>query len=282
MLVSFRSEAFAHFSARFYKTEMSDSSPFALEGKVTVDRTELEWRYEPTDFFEAPYRHGERDFELKIESGTAVANLGVTTEPPPSDLDARVRALVKSLFLVRQLQLHKNYKLEGPKIVRYSSGIKNVTLEVGSAVLALTGGRVDFTIHDAAGNLVRDSKAERIAQDTSLLDVLAPKLQHSSTLQSLFDSYSRSVADPADEFTHLYEIRDALSTYLGGKPRTLRALGISESDWSRFGFLTNAERLEQSRHRGNHPIGRRQATDEELNEARTLARQWIIAFARKV
>jgi hypothetical protein len=29
-------------------------------------------------------------------------------------------------------------------------------------------------------------------------------------------------------------------------------------------------------------IGRRQATDEELNEARTLARQWIIAFARTV
>ena len=249
---------------------------------MTGDRTELEWTYEPADFFEAPYRHTERDFELKIESGKAVATLGVTTDPLPSHLEASVRSFIKSVFLVRQLQLHRNYKLEGPKIVRYSSGRENVTLEVQSAFHALTSGRVDITIHDAAGNLIRDSKVERIAEETSLLDLLALKLQHSSTLQSLFDSYSRSVADPSDEFTHLYEIRDALSTYYGNKRRTLRALAIPESDWNRFGFLTNAARLEQSRHRGNHPMGRRQATDDELNEARTLARQWIIAFARTV
>ncbi|SRR6266511_3249116 len=77
---------------------------------MTIDRTELEWTYEPKDFFEAPYQYAEVDFELKIESGKALATLTV----PTLDLEARVRSLVESVFLVRQLQLHRSYKLEGP------------------------------------------------------------------------------------------------------------------------------------------------------------------------
>jgi hypothetical protein len=36
---------------------------------MNQDRTELEWNYEPTDFFEAPYQYAEIDFELEIDSG---------------------------------------------------------------------------------------------------------------------------------------------------------------------------------------------------------------------
>ena len=80
---------------------------------MTVDRTEFEWSYEPTDFFETPYRQAGRDFDLVIDSGTAMANLTVPTDPVPSDLEACVRSFVENVFLSRQLQLHRNYKLEG-------------------------------------------------------------------------------------------------------------------------------------------------------------------------
>ncbi|HEY7784233.1 MAG TPA: hypothetical protein VIB00_05885 [Pyrinomonadaceae bacterium] len=36
---------------------------------MAVDRTGLEWAYEPPDFFEAPYRRAARDFDLTIDSG---------------------------------------------------------------------------------------------------------------------------------------------------------------------------------------------------------------------
>lgn len=246
---------------------------------MNQDRTELEWKYEPTDFFEAPYQYAEIDFELKIDSGRAKAML---TAPTPSDREARVRSLVKSLFLIRQLQVHRNYTLEGPTISRYSSGHKNVVIEVGSAVMTLTSGSVDFIIQDPAGNVVRDSKAERIADDTSLLNLLAPKLQLSATLRNLMASYSKAVADPADEFVHLYEIRDAISHYYGSEHAAHQALGISKNKWQRLGFLANVEPLEQSRHRGIHLQGHRPATSQELDEARKLVREWITAFARTV
>ena len=246
---------------------------------MNQDRTELEWNYEPTDFFEAPYQHAEIDFELKIESGGAKA---VLTAPTPSDREAHARSLVKSLFLIRQLQVHRNYTLEGPTISSYSLGHKNVFIEVGSAVITLTSGSVDFIIQDSAGNVVRDSKAERIAEDTSLLNLLAPKLLLSTTLSNPVASYSKAVTDPADEFLHLYEIRDAISDYYGSEHAARQALGISKNQWQRLGHLANVEPLEQSRHRGKHSQGHRPATSQELDEARKLVREWIIAFARTV
>jgi hypothetical protein len=246
---------------------------------MNQDRTELEWNYEPTDFFEAPYQYAETDFELEIDSGRAKATL---TAPTPSDREAHVRSVVKSLFLIRQLQVHRNYTLEGPTISMYSAGHKNVVVEVGSAIMTLTSGSVDFIIQDPAGNVVRDSKAERIAEDTSLLNLLAPKLQLSATLRNLMASYSKAVADPADEFLHLYEIRDAISHYYGSEHAARQALGIGENKWKRLGLLANVEPLEQSRHRGKHSQGHRPATSQELEEARKLVREWIIAFALTV
>jgi hypothetical protein len=141
------------------------------------DRTELEWNYEPRDFFEAPYEYAESNFELRIDSGRAIAIL--TTA---ADLETHVRSFVKNTFSVRQVQVHRSYTLEGPTMSRYSSGHKNVTVEVGSAVMALTSGRVDFIIQDPAGNVLRDSKAERIADDTSLEDSLPAIQKRSRTL----------------------------------------------------------------------------------------------------
>ncbi len=249
---------------------------------MTVDRTELEWTYEPKGFFETPYRHAERDFELKIDNGTAVATLIIPTDPVPADLEESVRTLVENSFLVRELQLHRKAKLEGPRIYQHSAGRKDVSIRLEGVSAVGMIGQLDFIVSDAEGDIKHDSKAERIAEHTSLLDLLAPKLQQSETLQAIFVSYSKSVDDPDDEFTHLYEVRDALSNHYGNDENARRALGISKSDWSRFGVLTNVEPLEQGRHRGNHPHGRRPATDEELDEARNLARQWIITFARTV
>jgi hypothetical protein len=152
----------------------------------------------------------------------------------------------------------------------YSAGHKNVVVEVGSAIMTLTSGSVDFIIQDPAGNVVRDSKAERIAEDTSLLNLLAPKLQLSAPLRNLMASYSKAVADPADEFLHLYEIRDAISHYYGSEHAARQALGIGENKWKRLGLLANVEPLEQSRHRGKHSQGHRPATSQELEEARKL------------
>ena len=249
---------------------------------MTPERTELEWTYDPADLFEAPYQHAGIDFDLLVDAGRAVATLRVPQEPVSPDVEEGVRAVLESVFLVRQLQIHRQYSLKGPRTYQHSAGRKNILIRAGIVATVCTAGRADFIVTDTAGNIVRDSRVERIAEHSSVLDSVAPKLVRSATLRSLFASYSRSVTDPNNELVHLYEIRDALAGHYGSEQSARDALGISKGEWQRIGVLANVEPLEQGRHRGRHPTGRRAATESELNEARQLARRWLMAFAQTV
>jgi hypothetical protein len=151
-----------------------------------------------------------------------------------------------------------------------------------SGTLAITGQPVDFKITGPNGHVIRDTKADRVDDHTAMLDAVAPKIAGSPTLRAMLDSYSRAVDDPGDELVHLYEIREALSKHYCGETAARDALGVNKTDWQRLGLLANVEPIEQGRHRGKHPLGRRPATSGELHEARALARRWIRAFARTI
>ena len=71
----------------------------------------------------------------------------------------------------------------------------------------------------------------------------------------------------------------SLAKHYGVELGVCKALGISGSEWKRLGVLANVEPLEQGRHRGEHVGGRRDATADELEEARSIVRKWIIAVA---
>ena len=246
------------------------------------DRTELEWVYQPHDLFEAPYRHSSSEYALLLEGGRAIATLTLPQEPLDPELEVRITNDLEGTLLVRQLQVHRAYALEGPRIYQHTEGRKNVAIRVGSASLVVSGGQADFVHRDAAGNVLRDTKAERIAEHTAMLDAVAPKSARSSTLLGLLTGYARSVSDPPNELVHLYEIRDALSTHYRGQQNARAALNIAQSEWRRLGVLANVEPIEQGRHRGEHVAGRRDATAAELQEARSIVRTWITAFASRL
>ena len=131
-----------------------------------------------------------------------------------------------------------------------------MAITVGAAFVVVSGGQADFVHRDAAGNVLRDTKAERIAEHVAMLDAVAPKLARSATLRELLRSYSRCVSDPSNELVRLYEIRDALATHYGGEQNACTALNISRPEWRRLGVLANVEPIEQGRHRGQHVAGR--------------------------
>jgi hypothetical protein len=243
------------------------------------ERTELEWVYQPRDLFEVAYRDVGVDCEIVIDDGRAVATLSVSQDPVDRELEERILGHLEAVFLVRQLQVHRVYDLQGPRIYQHAGGRKDIAIRVGAACVVMSGSRTDVVHRDAAGNVLRDTKAERIAEHTAILDSVAPKLAMSSTLRGLLTSYSRSVSDPSNELVHLYEIRDALATHYGGETNACAALSIRRSEWRRLGVLANVEPIEQGRHRGEHVAGRRDATAAELEEARSIARRWIVAFA---
>jgi hypothetical protein len=246
---------------------------------MALDRTELVWAYIPVAYFEEKYVASGSDYDLAIEEGRAVAVLRVPQDPVPADLEARIEAHVKSVFLVRQVQNRREYSLERASVFQYVAGAKNVTVRAGTGTLRIDGGQLDFVHRDAAGNIVRDSKAERIAANDAFVNTVAPKLSRSPTLHAALTSFSRSISDPADELVHLYEVRDALAKHYGSEDAARAGLGISKTEWQRLGILANAAPLEEGRHRGKHIKGRRNATQAELDEARTLTIKWITAFA---
>jgi hypothetical protein len=89
------------------------------------------------------------------------------------------------------------------------------------------------------------------------------------------------VEDPANEFLHLHEIRDALKTEFGGEQAARTTLGIERTAWSEFRRLANAEPVKQGRHRGKRagePL--RDATALELSHARSFASNLIEEYMR--
>jgi hypothetical protein len=248
---------------------------------VTPERTELEFTYEPADFFEAPYRSETAEYDLLFEEGAAVATLRSAQNPVDAVLEKKVATHIQNILLARQLQVRCTYKLQGPRISQYGAGKKDVAIRIGSDDIVAIGDHADHTVTDPAGHIIRDTRAQRIAEESAALDLLAPGPLRSPTLRGILESYSRSISDPGDELVHLYEVRDALSAHYGNEVNARTALGITKGEWGVLGLLANVEPLEEGRHRGKQPV-RRPATQAELEKARRIVRHWIMAFAQKL
>jgi hypothetical protein len=246
---------------------------------MVAERTELEWTYRPTDFFEVPYTEPNLDYSWSIDKGKAVATLQFVQEPVDPVVEDHVEGYLRSVFLVRKMQTRREFYLdERATIYQYNAaGNKVIVLRASApAHLTIKGGQPDILITAADGTMVVDTKAERI----SMLSTVASKAAQSPSLRRMLQSYSQSVSDPENELVHLYEIRDALHEHYGNNTKAKTALGIAHQDWQRLGNLASNEPLLQGRHRGKHLAGLRSATASELEEARTLASNWIMAFVR--
>jgi len=142
----------------------------------------------------------------------------------------------------------------------------------------MSGGSVDFRITDKDGNIIADSKRDRIERKKSLADLVSAHRASDGLLAAMLRSYAESVRDPNNELVHLYEIRDALAVKFRGEKPARAALAITESQWSRLGQLSNSEPLRQGRHRGKTGEALRDASEGELIEARGIARAMIEAY----
>jgi hypothetical protein len=127
--------------------------------KMTTERTELEWSYDPADLFEAPYQRVETDFDLLIDTGRALATLKIPQEPISREMEGKIRGAIENVFLVRQLQTHRKYKIEGPRFYQYFEGRKDTGVRPNTETMKIESERVDFILADSTGKAVRDSKS---------------------------------------------------------------------------------------------------------------------------
>lgn len=152
----------------------------------------------------------------------------------------------------------------------------DVWVSAASGLHMVCGFPADFTIRDGDGNVIKDSKAERLFDNREFREQCLRHVEN-QVLEGLLASFSRALADPADQMTHLYEIRDALSRHFGGDREAKQELGLTRAKWSDLGRIANKEPIEESRHRGDHPV-RRPVTEEERTRVIDFSRSMIRAY----
>lgn len=233
----------------------------------------LEWTYTPANFFETPFEHAGDGYKLTINDGKAIATL---TGSAGSPLFSRIHDELNAIFLGAQLTNHKPYTLSDYRTIRTRpDGTREIGITVGSAIDLR--GSFDATVRDAHGNVKVDTRAERIRERKEFA-LLAAKHRDNPAIHAILKSYNTAVNDPDNELVHLYEIRDALSKKCGGEKGARTTLGIAKADWKRLGELANDAPIRQGRHRGAKVGQLRDATHAELTEARTIAKNMILAY----
>ncbi|MBZ5565847.1 MAG: hypothetical protein LAP13_25935 [Acidobacteriia bacterium] len=242
----------------------------------------LEWTYTPTEFFEEAIHIGHEDYQMKIEGGKVEARIRPDIyDKIPMMRDALHEAL-NFRFLSRQFLTHKLYSLSKSSESRlYPDGRKNVRIFAESIMMTCAVGSADILLKDTNGNVIIDSRQDRVHREKELGTLVEKHRSKDKLIALLLKSYSDAVNDPKNELVHLYQIQEALTTRFGKKKAPTK-LGIDPTQWDGFKALADDKPLRQGRHRGRNADKLRDATEAELEQARTFVRKLIEAYLRYI
>jgi len=256
-----------------------DLSPTRLRiSAVSDDLVEIQWTFTPPELFEERTELDSAGCSFAIESGTVTARAPLASGTPEElrTYCNEIHQRLDALFLAAQMLAHVPYTLSRPggiKCLRPDGRVDAFAFAEG-VTMTMSTGRADARSTDAAGNVITDTRKERIAGRRALAARAAAHVAD-DVANAILRSYAAAVNDPRNELVHLYEIREALSTRFGGEQLTRKVLGISAGDWSDLGRLACNEPILQGRHRGKHPGNLRAATPDELSAARKIGREMI-------
>jgi hypothetical protein len=239
----------------------------------------LEWTYSPSDYFEETIHITHDKYEINIDGGKVQARI----KPENYDKDHKMRDVLhdnlNARFLGAQLFTHRAYELSKASMYQlHSDGRKDYTLFAESCVMEMSLRTVDLIVKDKDGNVISDSRRERIEAKNRLSELTGKWCDKDPLVDYLLNIYSMSIKEPNNELVHLYEIREALSKRFAVEDAARKAIGVSNNKWRRLRQLANDENLRQGRHRGKSLGALRDATEEELKEARNIARNLVESY----
>jgi len=239
----------------------------------------LEWRYEPKNCIEEPYPIQEVDYVIDIDNGTAKVILDFKYENDRNIIEKIRHRLEKEIQII-QLLIDKPCKLIDyePRETWYHADGRIERIISTNANLDTSSMSIDFLVIGEDGTIRQDTRKERLENQRLLLDLINKHIDRDATLEAIIKSYSAALKDPENEFIHLYEISEALEKRFGKEKYAREKLKITDKNyWGKIGKLAN-EPLRQSRHRGNFVGKLRDATPEELTEARQIAKAMIQSY----
>ena len=243
-------------------------------GKIT-----LEWCYTPADFFEVKITDLPLDYDHMIENGEISVSMDLDEYQRNPNIQDQFHEMLISYFKGANLIIRKPFTLtRAGGMIIYSDGRKGHILQAEPLIMMTSFGSVDCYVIDSNGKIKIDTKRARLNR-TRRFGELSVKYRISDpVVESLLSSFEKSLNNPNTALVHLYEILDSLKKRFGGQNAAQKAIGISDTTWNNLKTLSNGKPLNQGRHSGQHIGALRDATESELNEARDLAEEMVVAY----
>jgi hypothetical protein len=239
----------------------------------------IEWGYAPENFFEGPIKVQNSDYCYTIENGKVTLIIKKELFEKDPNIKDSINKEIEGYFLGAQTFYHKSFKLDNSSLLMiYPDEKKNLIISVESGVLCHFLDTVDLIQKNAKGNIIHDSKAARVKSAKEFCWLAAKYLSRDEVAKAILNSYKSAVADPDNEFVHLYEIGESLVSHFGNSDLLRKALKVSKGEWKRFGYLANEAPLLEGRHRGKRPGKLRKATPIELKETRDTSKKLISSY----
>ena len=238
-----------------------------------LETVSLEWTYSPKDYFEEPIKIENDQYVLEINSGDVRITMDSVVFNQDSNIHKRLERKVLAHFLGCQVTSCKIFNFSGSRVIRNHSNENGaIFLKIEDEVKIQDS--ADVITQDTHGKTIGDTKSDRMREQREFAG-LSAKYSEDDALEAMLLSNHASVNDPDNAFIHLYEIREILSKRFCGEKNAKEKLMISRADWSRLGKLSNDEPIKQGRHRGKNFESSRDATEEELKEARQIVKNLI-------
>jgi len=251
-----------------------------------VIKIHLEWKYTPVNYFEEPINIKGDGFQLSISDGVALAKIEPLLHSRKPEIKEELTRLIENRLHALQIISHRDFTLSKPSRTDLKEdGTRGIFLQIDELAIATSICPVDLIIRDKNGNIVTDTKQERVDRQNWFAETVDKYRTMDVTLDQMLKSYQMAVKDPKDELVHLYEIRDALSSRFRNRKNAIKALGIIEKEWGIIGDLADNQPLKEGRHRGKNAGTLRPAEKHELEMARksvvNLVEKYLILLETK-
>lgn len=239
----------------------------------------VKWVYTPADYFEEKTTDLLPDYEHTIENGEIILKMDPEEFKGHPEIVDKLHDQLLDIFRGAALITQKPFKVNraGVEII-YPSGQKDVFLQVASAAHAMAVGTVDIVVTDPNGNVVVNTKQDRVIMQKNLAKLASKYRGIDEVADSILKSFEKALNNPKTVLVHLYEIRDSLKKKFKGEATAIKELGIIFSKWDRLRRLSDVEPLNQGRHSGQHYGELRDATESELKQAREIAIEMVVAY----
>jgi len=242
----------------------------------------LEWTYTPPNYFEEALDVSGKDYSMVIINGKVEARVDFEVYYANSSMLEELQSNLDYTFLGAKLFTNRAHEISRPnKFHIHPDGRRDVFIELEGVELKIIPGNVDFRHTDKHGNIISDSKQERIDNIKHFIELARDYGPKDKVLEIMLRSYGSAIDNRSNEFVYLYQVRDALHEKFSSKRNVIEALNITKDQWDDLGKLCNDESLWQGRHRGKNIKGTyRDVSESELEKAREIVLTMIKKYTQ--